>query len=76
MDLVDPREEQFRPGWAKIIETVMTDTGRLRYIDRFVPSDLMFALSPLEKESGEEECFPNLVCTIQCGTKREGLHRV
>lgn len=71
VDFVDPREEEFRPGWAKIIETVMTESGGLRYIDRFFSVDVMFALSPLDREVGFSECLPDLVCSVQCGMERE-----
>jgi len=71
VDFVDPKEEEFRPGWAKIIETVMTESGGVRYINQFFPTDVMFALSPLDREGQFGECLPDLVCTVQCGMERE-----
>ena len=49
----------------------MTTSGGLRYLGKFAPVDVMFALSPLDREGKFGECLPDLVCTVQCGMERE-----
>jgi len=84
IDYVDPREDRFRKGWAKIGQSPMTSGGEVEYGDSFVKSDIMLSLSPLDVESlvgekvegeqeGEETCLPDLTCTVTCDTE---LNRV
>ena len=75
IDYVDPREDRFRKGWAKIGQSPMTFSGEVEYGGRFVKSDIMLSLSPLDTESlgGEETCLPDLTCRVSCDTE---LNRV
>ena len=75
IDYVDPREDRFRKGWARIGQSPMTSSGEVEYRGRFVESDIMFSLSPVDVESlgGEEACLPDLICRVTCDTE---LNRV
>jgi hypothetical protein len=75
IDYVDPREDRFRKGWAKIGQSPMTSSGEVEYGGKFVKSDIMLSLSPLDLESlsGEEACLPDLTCRVSCDTE---LNRV
>ncbi|MBS3825310.1 hypothetical protein KGY58_02080 [Candidatus Bipolaricaulota bacterium] len=70
VDLVEPRAgQQVRPARARVIETIMRERGEIRYGGRFIPVDIMLALSPIEKDAGP--CLPDLVCTVDCETQEE-----
>lgn len=80
IDYVDPREERFRKGWAKIGQSPMTSSGEVEYGGRLVKSDIMLSLSPVDIESlsgekmeddqeGEETCLPDLTCRVSCDTE-------
>ena len=75
VDFGEPREESFQPGKGQIIETVMTEDGRLDYGGSTVPVDIMIALSPLEEEKATAVNAPDLVCEFDCEEQTEEICR-
>jgi hypothetical protein len=76
VDFGEPKEKSFQPGKGQILETVMTEDGRVDYGGSTVPVDIIIAMSPLsERAKGQRSNLPDLECSFDCERRTDRVCR-